>query len=165
MDMKRFLAAGIGLGWLPLAPGSWGSLLPAGVFAGMGLAGCRLAIIGLVLVVLVLLGAIGCLALSGHTIALTGKKDPGEVVLDEVAGQALCLLASLSCLANGPVLTIKKVLYIAVAGFLCFRFFDTLKPWPCRQLEGLPAGWGILADDMAAGVYAAIGLLVAIYWY
>lgn len=54
---------------------------------------------------------------------------------------------------------------ISIAGFLLFRIFDIIKPWPANKLENLPAGWGILADDLAAGVYAAIALIVGVkFW-
>ncbi len=79
-----------------------------------------------------------------------GKTDPGCVVIDEVAGQWLTLLFA-------PVRW-KTLL----AGFILFRAFDMLKPFPVRRLEGLPGGWGIVADDLGAGVYAlaALELLV-----
>jgi phosphatidylglycerophosphatase A len=56
-------------------------------------------------------------------------------------------------------------LAVAAAGYFFFRLFDTLKPWPCKKLEELSAGWGILADDLVAGLYAAVVLVIAIRWY
>ncbi|MDH7598142.1 MAG: phosphatidylglycerophosphatase A [Sedimentisphaerales bacterium] len=163
MDTRRWLAAGLGLGWLPLAPGSWGSLLPAGVFAAMGLAGCKAMLIAGVQVVLALLGAVGCVWLSPYTISLTGSQDPDEVVLDEVAGQAICLLGVMFCTGPAARLGVNQVLFVTCLGYLCFRLFDTIKPWPCRPLERLPTGWGILADDLVAGLYALICLALG-YW-
>jgi|1185.fasta_scaffold244859_2 phosphatidylglycerophosphatase A len=71
-----------------------------------------------------------------------GKKDPSEVVIDEVAGQLIALI--------GAAVTWKYVL----ASLILFRGFDIFKPLPVRQLESLPAGWGIMLDDVAAGLYA-----------
>lgn len=76
-----------------------------------------------------------------------GKKDPSEVVLDEVAGQLIALL-----FAPGP--NWKYVL----ASLILFRSFDILKPPPVRQLERLPGGWGIMMDDVAAGLLALLVL-------
>jgi phosphatidylglycerophosphatase A len=88
-------------------------------------------------------------------IAATGKSDPGEVVVDEVAGQAITFLAI-------GALPVKQVWLAAAGGFALFRIFDIAKPWPIRKLETLPKGWGILADDLLAGVYAWIVLQVCI---
>ena len=74
----------------------------------------------------------------------SGRKDPGHVVIDEVAGQLITLIA------------LPAVPGYAVLGLLLFRFFDILKPWPVRKLESLPEGTGIMMDDVAAGVLALI---------
>ena len=89
---------------------------------------------------------------SSRAIVLLGKKDPGEVVIDEVLGQWLACLPfmALSCWGY-------------VAAFFFFRLFDILKPWHVRKAEQLPGGLGIMADDAVAGAYAAVclwGLLV-----
>jgi phosphatidylglycerophosphatase A len=163
MDTKRFLTASLGLGWLPLAPGSWGSLGPAGIFALMGYCSLPLPSIMAVMGVLFVAGCVGSIALSPHTIAVTGDEDPDEVVLDEVAGQPMCFMTM--PLWPAAVFTPHGMLAVAAAGFFFFRLFDTLKPWPCKRLEDLPKGWGILADDLVAGIYAAIVLVVAVRWY
>lgn len=72
----------------------------------------------------------------------SGRHDPGFVVIDEVAGQWIALLASPADFRHG------------VIALILFRFFDITKPFPARQLERLPAGWGIVFDDVAAGLYA-----------
>ena len=71
-----------------------------------------------------------------------GKKDPGVVVVDEVVGQWVSHLF----LPFTPA--------VAAAGFVLFRVLDVFKPWPARQLESLPDGWGIMSDDVMAGIYA-----------
>jgi phosphatidylglycerophosphatase A len=113
--------------------------------------------------VLIVIGSVGCVKLSPHTIAVTGQEDPDEIVLDEVAGQPMCFMT----LPLWPVaaLTPNGMLAVAAAGFFFFRLFDTLKPWPCKRLEELHKGWGILADDLVAGLYAAVVLVIAIRWY
>lgn len=73
-----------------------------------------------------------------------GKKDPQVVVVDEVAGMLVTMLP------------MREVSWRAVAiGFVLFRLFDITKPWPARRLERLPGGWGIVMDDIAAGVFGA----------
>jgi phosphatidylglycerophosphatase A len=90
--------------------------------------------------------------------ALLGKGDPGEVVVDEVAGQAVAYLI-------GPLLlpadlSMKQCCFVTGLGFLLFRVIDITKPWPIKKLESLPAGWGVLADDLLAGVFAGVILLI-----
>ena len=87
---------------------------------------------------------------AGETARQSGKKDPQFVVVDEVVGQWLAL-------AGARTLNWKAWL----AAFLLFRLFDIWKPFPVRQLELLPGGWGIVADDLMAGVYAALVLFLA----
>lgn len=81
-----------------------------------------------------------------------GKTDPGCVVIDEVAGQWLTLL-----LAPAGWKTV-------LAGFILFRVFDVLKPFPLRRLERLPQGWGIVVDDLGAGVYGMIALALLVHF-
>jgi phosphatidylglycerophosphatase A len=98
-----------------------------------------------------ILSLVGALA-AGRVAGKLGLEDPGLVVVDEVAGQWLTLVA----LPFTPA--------TALFGFLAFRAMDIVKPWPARDLERLHGGWGIMADDLAAGVYAhlllRVGLLV-----
>src|SRR5690606_13857895 len=83
------------------------------------------------------------------------KKDPGSVVADEVAGQSLVLLF-LPWHAGDDLRTWQWNVAIALTAFLTFRIMDIIKPRPARSLQSLEAGWGILIDDLIAGVYAAI---------
>jgi undecaprenyl-diphosphatase len=150
--MRRLLASCLGLGWLPVAPGTWGSLPPAMLFALMCCLGLSTAAVSIVMVVLVLLGSIVCIKFAPSAIAATDETDPREVVADEFAGQAITFLFI-------TAVPISNIWVTGLLGFLLFRFFDILKPWPIRKLEKLPKGWGILLDDLAAGVYAGIALL------
>jgi phosphatidylglycerophosphatase A len=147
MNMHKLLTSSFGLGFLPVAPGTWGSLAPAVIYMAAGiLIGPRTAIASMA--VLLILGCVVTVMCSPKVIALTGSKDPGQIVSDEVAGQALTLL-----LVQWLMPTAEFCI-AAAAGFGLFRLFDIIKPWPCRRLENLPAGWGILADDLAAGIWA-----------
>jgi len=159
-NMKRMLTSCFGLGRLPVAPGTWGSLPPVIIFGLMGQLGASPAIISNVMAALILAGCVFCVQYAPAAIAATGKNDPGEVVADELAGQAVTFLFN-------PFLVIGtasagQIWITAVAGFVLFRIFDIAKPWPIRRLEKFPAGWGILADDLLAGVFAWIVLQICI---
>jgi len=96
---------------------------------------------------------------AGVEAARRGGGDPGPVVIDEVAGQWLCFLVALPLVALG---SLREVALFAGGGFLLFRVFDVVKPWPVRPLERLPGGIGIVADDLAAGALA--GMFLALGW-
>jgi len=159
MNWKRWIATCFGLGWLPVAPGSWGSLPPAVVF-GLMMWGCTPGLCtSVVMLVMLIVGCATCILFAPASIAATGRDDPGEVVMDEFAAQALTFLAI--PLAVPRDLSGVESLVLAVFGFLVFRIFDIVKPWPIRRLERLPAGWGVLADDLVAGLGAAAFAYVA----
>lgn len=140
------LATGLGSGYAPIAPGTAGSALGLLLFWPLHLlpAAAQIAAI----VALSLLGALA----AGRVAASVGLEDPGLVVVDEVAG----MWVSLVLLPLTPA--------TAAAGFLLFRVLDVVKPYPARDLERLSRGWGIMADDLMAGLYAnlllRVGLLV-----
>jgi phosphatidylglycerophosphatase A len=115
---------------------------------------------------------------SGDVSQHAGTKDPQFVVIDEVSGVHLTLILSLAPLAPMVFLRPEDAATFALysgmsvlnwkfllAGFLLFRLFDIAKPFPCRRLEKLPGGWGIMADDWMAGVYAAICLRLALHFH
>src|SRR4030042_4544898 len=149
MDWKRWIATGFGLGRLPVAPGTWGSLPPAIGFGLMTWQGVSWQTTAAVMAILAITGCAACILCAPASIAARGKNEPGEVVMDEFAGQALTFLAAPLLLPRS--LSGLESLLFALAGFLLFRAFDIFKPWPIRRLERLPVGWGILADDLAAG--------------
>lgn len=157
--MKRLLASCFGLGRLPLAPGTWGSLPPAIIFALMCHFGASAVLVAVVMAVLALAGSIVCVKCASAVIAATGQSDPRQLVADEFAGQAVTFLAIPFILMNNPFSN-SQIWITVLLGFILFRFFDILKPWPIRKLEKLPRGWGILADDLLAGLYAAIALMI-----
>lgn len=158
LPMKRMLTSCFGLGLLPLCPGTWGSLPPVVVFMTLALFGIPEFVIVSIMGLFVILGLIACVAFSPAIMEKTGKKDPGEIVADEFAGQAVALL---------PAAFFSNIhcCFIAIICFGFFRLFDITKPFPIRKLEKFPKGWGILADDLMAGVYAAIlFMIVAFVW-
>ena len=141
-----------------MAPGSWGSLPPAIVFGLLMYAGAPAAAT-LVMAVMLVVGSVACVLYAPASIAAKGDDDPGEVVMDEFAAQALTFLISPLVATRG--LCGWESIALAGVGFVAFRTIDIVKPWPIRKLERLPAGWGILADDLAAGVCSAILVFIA----
>lgn len=133
-----------GVGLLPLVPGTWGSLaaLPIAWLVAARFGPYAVAAVGL------LLFAVGVWAASVHT-RHTRAKDPGEIVVDEVAAQMI------ACAPAGT-----DPIAFALA-FVTFRIFDAMKPWPLRALENrLPGGLGVMADDFGAGLYAAATVIL-----
>lgn len=149
MNMQRLIASCFGLGRLPIAPGTWGSLPPVIIFALLCAGGASVEKINVLMIGLAIIGSVACVQFSPASIAATGSSDPREVVMDEFAGQAITFIG---IAAIRP----SQMIVATVLGFLLFRLFDIVKPWPIHKLELLPGGWGILADDLLAGVYAAI---------
>jgi phosphatidylglycerophosphatase A len=149
MIMKRLLTSCFGLGWLPVAPGTWGSLPPAMLFVLMSRFGSPTATIAIVMAILALIGSVICIKFAPAVIATTGESDPREVVADEFSGQAV----TFSLIATAPI---SNIWVTGLLGFLLFRFFDILKPWPIREIEKAPGWRGILLDDLFAAMYAGI---------
>jgi phosphatidylglycerophosphatase A len=137
------LATWFGCGLVPIAPGTAGTLgaLPL-YFAAASLGRGALG------VTIVIVTAVGIWAASRVARDLR-QKDPQIVVIDEVAGMLVTMLPM-------SVVSLRAV----VVGFVFFRLFDIIKPWPVRSLEKLPGGWGIVLDDVGAGFMGAA--LVAI---
>jgi len=139
------LATGFGAGYSRFAPGTVGSLWGLPLVWILQQTCPNKAIYGLVTLVLVLIGVPICAWACRHF----GRHDPGSVVYDEIVAMGLTFTFTDLTLATGT------------AGFLLFRLFDIWKPWPIRAFEKLPHGWGIMADDLLAGVYAALILWLA----
>jgi phosphatidylglycerophosphatase A len=129
------------------------------------------------LVALLLVGLLGIWS-SSRAASYAGLDDPQYVVIDEVSGMHLTLVLAImpvglptrllpagdaSVFALYSAFSLLNWKYLLL-GFILFRVFDIWKPWPIRQLEKLPGGWGIMADDWMAGVYAAIFLRVALHF-
>jgi len=165
-DYAALALATWGVGLIPIAPGTWGSAVGVVLYLGLGRLTERVfdysvargldlspqqfpAIQTTVLLLVILAVALAGIWAATRAEKLLGKKDPGAVVVDEVAGQLITFLFV-------PWLTTWT--WTVVAGFVAFRVFDIWKPYPVRRLEGLGGGLGIMADDMLAGFYAATAM-------
>ena len=142
-DYLALAIATWGVGYLPLMPGTWGSLVGVGVFLALA----RVSIV-LVLVAIPIITVAGIWA-GFRTEELAGRKDPRKVVADEVAGQMIAMLPL-------PFFNLQSPLKWIIVSFILFRFFDIVKPYPASRLESLRGGYGIMCDDLVAGSYAAI---------
>lgn len=142
-----WLATWGGSGLMRPAPGTWGSIaaLPFGI-ALLFFGGMPALLAGLAVVLIV--GLWACREIE----RMTGDHDASYIVIDEVAGIFIALIpAGLSPLS-------------VLAAFVLFRFFDILKPWPVSWLDReLPGAWGVMLDDVMAGIYAALVLIGAHY--
>ena len=140
------LATGLGIGFFPVAPGTAGTLLAVPV--AWGLHEIEPMPRGVVVLLLIMIGIPICTR-AGRVLA---KKDPGEIVFDEIAAFQILFLG------------IPWNVTTAALGFLLFRLFDVTKVWPAKRLEHLPEGLGIIADDVAAAIYATAVLGVIVYF-
>ena len=198
------VATVLGVGYIPKAPGTFGSLvgLPVAILThpislvaivgmlffgsslGLGIdlpmfRGHSAPVLLLIpsLVALLVVGLIGVWS-SARVSEYARVKDPQYVVIDEVSGMFLTLVLAImplglptrlvpgdeaSVFALYSAFSLLNWKYL-LTGLVLFRVFDIWKPWPARQLENLPGGWGIMADDWMAGVYAAILLRVALHF-
>ena len=138
------IATAFGAGYSPIAPGTAGSLIGLILFWPL-----QMAVPWVQVAVTVVVYFAG-VAASTRLARILGRKDPGAAVVDEVVGMWLSLLF----LPFTP--------WTAAAAFLLFRVLDVFKPWPARQLEALPGGWGIMTDDVMAGIYANLLLHAAL---
>ena len=135
IELSEWLATCFKIGHLPIASGTWGSLA-AVIGWWLWLQYLDPLVFIVLIITIFIIGVFATNIIIDHT----GEKDPSRVVIYEVAGQCIGLLM----LPDGT-------LYIAGA-FILFRFLDILKPWPIRKLEQFPKGWGVMLDDMLAGL-------------
>lgn len=143
-DVILFIAAGFGLGWIPWAPGTFGSLL------GLPLAwwmlsfsrGTQLGIASLLLLVAIPICHVAAILLQGN--------DPAQIVADEYLAFPVAVLG----------LSAARALWVMVLAFGLFRLFDIIKPPPIEHIEALGGGFGIVGDDVMAAVYAWFVLAV-----
>jgi len=181
-----FIATVCGLGYIPVAPGTFGSLagvaltlsvyqvlaaLSLSEFQILFISGMRLDFLLIIQCLIAVAVAVAGLWSAGRASRYWQQKDPQRVVIDEVSGQHLALLlgsalpvwwrTTNSWAPPGPgFVTYQSALgwkYVLL-GFILFRVFDIWKPFPARQAESLPGGLGIMADDWVAGIYAALGI-------
>jgi phosphatidylglycerophosphatase A len=149
-----WVATGLGIGLVAPAPGTIGGLwgLP------LALALVQIPSLAGQLAILVLLGLLSVALCTRAMQALGGIKDPQSIVLDEISSVPIVFIG-----ISQPESWIWTEPWIWLVGYVLLRIFDISKPFPCKQLERLPAGWGIMADDWMAAIYAA-ATLRAILW-
>jgi len=141
-----------GTGYLRPGPGTWGSAVTVVLWGALAYSVPSKLRTALVIALAVLVIVIG-IAAATQVCRASGKKDPQFVVIDEVAGQLIALIA--------VPLTWQSFL----TGFILFRAFDIIKPPPVRQLERLPEGTGIVLDDVAAGIYALLVMQILLRFF
>jgi len=132
------------IGYLPLIPGTFGSLAGLGLFYLLSQGNSSVYLLSLAIVILLGLSA------GGRAEKLFNKKDPSRVVIDEVAGILVALVF------------MPLDLRIIILGFILFRIFDTVKPYPADKIQNLHGAVGIMADDIIAGLYTNIVLQVVL---
>jgi phosphatidylglycerophosphatase A len=142
-----------GLGYVPIGPGSAGAAAGAVLVVALGwLPIATPWVSALVATAAVVVFVAGVRAATEAELYF-GRKDPGAVVVDEVVGQMIALVAAPRPGVEG-----------LVAAYLIFRAFDVIKPFPARRLEHLPGGWGIMLDDVAAGLWSLAAFTMVRHW-
>jgi len=143
--VPALIATGFGSGYTPMAPGTAGSAV--GLLLWWPLSSLSPTVQSIAIALVSLVGVFA----ATHVARSVGLKDPGIVVVDEIVGMWLSLLA----IPFTPV--------TAALGFLLFRVLDVWKPYPARRLELLPDGWGIVADDLMVALYANVALRLGLW--
>ena len=148
-SLSVWIATGLGAGYFPVAPGTAGSVVGLALVVALRQTPLDSAGLGISLAALaVVVFALGVWA-AGKAEKYFGRVDPGQVVIDEVLGQIITFIAAPRISRVG-----------LIAGFILFRFFDIVKPFPARRAERFPGGWGIMLDDGVAGLYSLIALVI-----
>ena len=160
--MKLWLAQGFGVGRIPFAPGTFGSLVGLAWFALLLLPGS---------IWIFIVGTLAALVLSvwlcGEAEKILKQQDPGSVVLDEIAAIPVCFAGwtIFAAIKTGALPAVGYFFsgwnWLAVAGvYAAFRFFDIVKPWPVKQSQSLPGGLGVTVDDALAAIYVNLVVLL-----
>jgi phosphatidylglycerophosphatase A len=160
--VRLFIAQGFGVGRIPVAPGTFGSVVGVLWFGLLLALGKLWALV---------LGSLAGFALSvwlcGVAERILGQKDPGSVVLDEITAMPVCffswvgiVLWRTGALPEAGYFFSKETWPLTLGVFAAFRLFDVAKPWPVRQSQSLPGGWGITVDDFLAALYVNVVVLL-----
>jgi phosphatidylglycerophosphatase A len=159
-----WLAQGFGVGRIPVAPGTFGSVVGLAWFAVLLLTGnLGLFIAGTIV------GVALSVWLCGAGEKILNAKDPGSVVFDEIAAIPICFLGwvivhirNTGAFPSPEYFFSKHYILPTLGVFAAFRLFDVWKPWPVRQSQSLPGGWGVTIDDALAAVYVNVVVLVVL---
>jgi phosphatidylglycerophosphatase A len=156
--VRLWIAQGFGIGRIPFAPGTFGSLIGLLWFGALLATGNLWAyLLG------VIIGVGLSVWLCGYAEKTLAQKDPGSVVLDEIAAMPVCFGSwiAISMGQTGQFPSLASLLsgshaLLLLGVFVAFRLFDIWKPWPVRQSQELPGGWGVTIDDVLAAAYVAL---------
>jgi len=140
--ITEIIASCFYIGYIPGAPGTYGSL-----FALLIISQFNIITQNIALIFFIILGLIFSTLMEKHT----GKKDDQRIIIDEFVGMLITFYF------------VEPRLSYLVVGFILFRLYDIYKPYPIKKIQKLPSGWGIMLDDILAGVYARIVLQVIIF--
>ncbi len=153
-----------GLGHMRPFPGTWGSIptvVVAAILVAAGLGpASHPALFNALLLAILLFFTLACAIRGDEAEAVFLKKDPSQVVADETAGQTIPLLF----LPASAFATPAASAWTLLLAFIAFRIMDILKPWPAAQIQKYPGGWGVVLDDLIAGVYALVVMQVVTRW-
>jgi phosphatidylglycerophosphatase A len=159
-----WVAQGFGSGRIPVAPGTFGSVVGLLWFAALLVAGNFWVFLAGILTALAL-----SVWLCGAAEKILKQTDPGSIVLDEIAAVPVCFLPwvisqwqSSGAMPSPEFFFSARTWHFTVIIFALFRLFDVWKPWPVRQSQHLPGGWGVTLDDVLAAVYVALVSLLFI---
>jgi phosphatidylglycerophosphatase A len=163
LDYLALALATFGVGYIRLAPGTWGSIVGVGLYLLVQFGQYAVWQTGLArgwrieqleawrvqsnIFFVLLITAVGIWA-AGRAADILNKKDPQQVVVDEIAGQFIALM----------FVPLNVSWWLILIGFILFRVFDIWKPYPIDSMQALPGGFGVVVDDLVAGIYAAIVL-------
>lgn len=139
MKISEWIATCFKVGYLPLAPGTWGSVFAILLWWAF-LKNVNIYIFGILIIFSFLIGIVT----SNIVIDQRGDADPSYIIIDELVGQWLALLF------------IPHEYFYIVISFISFRFFDIIKPWPISLIEKLPKGLGVMSDDFIAGLITLV---------
>lgn len=139
MKISEWIATCFKVGYLPLAPGTWGSVFAILLWWAF-LKNVNIYIFGILIIFSFLIGIVA----SNIVIDQRGDTDPSYIIIDELVGQWLALLF------------IPQEYFYIVISFISFRFFDIVKPWPISLIEKLPKGLGVMSDDFIAGLITLV---------
>ena len=148
-SLSVWIATSLGAGYFPVAPGTAGSIVGLALVLALRQTSLRSLGLGISLAAMAaVVFAVGVWS-AGKAEKAFGRVDPGQVVIDEVLGQMITFIATPRISRVG-----------LIAGFILFRIFDIVKPFPARRCERFPGGWGIMLDDGVAGLYSLAALLI-----
>ena len=163
--LQLWIAQGFGIGRIPFAPGTFGSVIGL-LWFGLLLASGR----AWIFLAGAIIGIAASVWLCGVGEKILRQKDPGSIVLDEIIAMPVCFLAwvflvlgKTGAFPGFDYFFSSQTWLCSLGVFAAFRFFDVIKPWPVRQSQAFPGGWGVTIDDVLAAAYVNV-VVVAVYF-